>query len=307
MADPIYSINDGAQFTVSELLANPTYFAKPTIDYLTGWDVANVVFEDLGRNNGVIAYDKDPAPFTEEGLATVAEFAEYPTTRAVGSGKSLIASEKEGRMLEFSYEMRDRNQVDRVSKSLEQLRNSAEFSRYKRVKAVLENSEIGSVVATDLWKSSSADPLGDTNEAIEMIVDAAVPDAADGEATYGFDPDTIVMPRSLVGTFVKSEEIRAAFSGNLAADNPVFRGYKGVTAQGYNGLQIVIPRFWYSDRILVLDSRNRPGFVSDTDPLAMFGPYDDPKRDTISYKLSGRRILGVDKPKAAAWITGVKA
>lgn len=306
MAEPIYSVNDGANYTVSELLANPTYFAKPIVDYLVDWDLAGAIFEDLGRNNGSIAYEKEPVPFAADGLETVAEFAEYPTTRAQGGTRVMITGEKEGRMMEFSYDMRDENQVNQVAKSLAQFKNAAEFSRYKRIKALLEASDIGTVTATDLWKNVTGDPLGDTNEAIELIADAAVPDVAEGEATYGFDPDTIVIPRSLMGSFVKSEEVRAAFTGNLATDNPLFAGYKGLTAQGYNGLQIVIPRFWYTDRVLVLDSKNRPGFVSDTNPLSMYGPYDYPERDTIAYKLSGKRIIGFDKPKAAAWITGVK-
>lgn len=307
MANTIYSVNDGAQYTVSELLANPTYFAQPVVDYLVDWDIAKIIFEDLGRNNGSVAYDKDPAPFAADGLETVAEFAEYPTTRNFGGQKILISGEKEGRMLDVSYEMRDENQVDQVIKNLTQFRNSAAFSRYKRVKDVLEASDIGTVTASSAWKDPSADILGDTDEAIEMIADAVIPDVADEEATYGFDPDTMIVPRSLMGSFVKSAEVRAAYTDALAADNPLFTGYKGVTKFGYNGLQIIVPRFWYRDRILVMSSENRPGFVSDTNPLALTGPYDDPRRDMISYKLAGKRIIGVDKPKAAAWITGVKA
>lgn len=307
MVNTIYSINDGAQYTVSELLGTPTAFAKPIVDYLTGWDLANVIFDDVGMNNGSIAYDKDPAPFAEDGLETVAEFAEFPSTRNVTGEKILVSGEKEGRWLDISYEMRDENQVNQVSKNLTQFRNSAALSNYRRLKAVLEASEIGTVTAAAPWKSADADPIGDTGEAIEHIADAEVPGANDDEATYGFEPDTMIVPRSLLGSFVKNEEIRSAYTGNLAGDNPIFRGYQGVTERGFNGLQIIVPRFWYRDRILVLDSENRPGLVSHTRQLAMTGPYDDPKREVIGYKLAQKRILAVDNPKAAAWITGVKA
>lgn len=303
----IYSIDDGAQITVSELLGTPKSFAKPIIDYLVDWDLTSAIFEDVGPNNGSIAYEKDVAPFTEDGLETVAEFAEFPSTRPVSGDKIVVAGEKEGGWLEFSYEMRDENQVGQVRRALTQFRNAAALSRYRRLKAVLEASDIGTVTATAPWKDATADAHGDTSEAIELIADAVVPGAKDGEATYGFIPDTLILPRAMVANLTKNEETRAAFTGDLAADHPVFAGYKGLTKHGYNGLQIIIPRFWYPDRALVLCSENKPGLVSDTRALAMTGPYDDPKRETIGFKQAGKRILAVDNPKAAKWITGVKA
>lgn len=306
MANIIHSVNDGARYTVSELLANPTQFARPMIDFLVGWDLAPVIFEDIGPNNGSVAYDKDPVPFAEHGLETVAEFAEYPAIRAKGSEKIMISAEKEGRWLDVSYEMRDENLVNQVNKNLIQFRNSAALSNARRLRQLLLASDIGAVVASAPWKGDTADILTDTDEAVGHIADAAVPGYDESEATYGFDPDTMIIPRSLAGAFVKDEQTRAAYNGNLAVDNPLFTGYRGVTKTGYNGLQIIIPKYWFSDRILVLDSSNKPGFVSNTKPLALTGPYDDPKRDTIGYKLSQKRILAVDNPKAAAWITGVK-
>lgn len=306
MANIIHSVNDGDRYTVSELLANPTQFARPLIDFLVGWDLARVIFDDIGPNNGSVAYEKDPAPFAEHGIETIAEFAEYPATRAKGSEKIMVSAEKEGRWLDVSYEMRDENRVSQVNKNLIQFRNSAALSNARRLRQLLLASGIGSVAATASWKGDDAELLSDTNEAIEHIADAKVQGYADSEATYGFDPDTMIIPRSLAGSFVKDESTRAAYSGNLATDNPLFTGYRGVTKTGYNGLQIIIPKFWFSDRILVLDSSNKPGFISNTNPLALTGPYDDPKHDTIGYKLSQKRILAVDNPKAAAWITGVK-
>lgn len=306
MVNPIYSIEDGAKYTVSELLGQPKAFAKPIVDYLTEWDLTSALFEDVGLNNGSIAYEKDPAPFTEDGLTTVAEFAEFPSTRPVSGEKILVAGEKEGRWLDFSYEMRDENQVNMVQRALTQFRNAAALSSYRRLKAVLESSGIGTVTAVAPWKATGADPHGDTDEAIELIADALVPNAEDGEATYGFNPDTIVLSRSMVGGLTKNEETRAAFTGDLAADNPIFTGYRGLTKYGYNGLTILVPHFWYRDRALVFCSESKPGLVSDTRPLAMTGPHDDPKRETVGYKLARKRILAVDNPKAAKWITGVK-
>ncbi len=306
MVNTIHSIDDGAQYTVSELLGNPKSFAKPIIDYLVDWDLTGAIFEDVGPNNGSIIYEKDPAPFTTDTLATVAEFAEFPSTRAVTGDKILVAAEKEGRWLDISYDMRDENQVGQVQRALKQFRNSAALSNYRRLKEVLEASEIDTVTATEPWKDVDADPRGDTDEAIEAIVDAIIPGIAASEATYGFDPDTLILPRALAGALTKTEELRSAYVGNLAADNPVFTGYKGVQKYGYNGLQIIIPKFWYSDRALVLDSDNKPGMRSDTRALALTGPYDDPKRETVGYKLARKRILAVDNPKAAMWIAGLK-
>ena len=303
----VQSIHDGAQYTVSELLGAPDIFMKPILQFLTDWDLAKVIFEDVGSNSGSIAFEKDMAPFTVDGLATVAEFAEYPSTIGVTAEKILVAAEKEGRWLDISYEMRDENKVDQVNRLLIQFRNAAAYSNYARLKATLEAStELGSVVAANPWRSTNADVWGDTDKAIEKIADAEIPSGIDKDATYGFDPTAMIVPRSMASAFVKTEELRAAYEGNLDASSPMFSGYKGVTARGFNGLQIIIPKFWYKDRILVFDENNRPGLVSHTKQLEMTGPYDEPRHDKVGYKLSQKRVLAIHNPKAAAWITGIK-
>lgn len=308
MTTPIttHSIHDGVTFSVSELLGMPELFIKPILEYITDWDLASAIFEDVGDNNGSIAYEKDVAPFTVDGLETIAEFAEYPSTLPVSAGKIVAAAEKEGRWLDISYEMRDENKVDQVNRSLTQFRNAATYSNYERLKSVLEKSDIGTVAAAAGWRTSDADIFGDTDKAIEKIADAEIPDVVQSEATYGFDPTAMVVPRSLASSFIKTEELRSAYEGNLDNTNPVFAGYKGVTARGFNGLQIIIPKFWYKDRILVIDENNKPGLVSHTKRLEMTGPFDEPRHDKVGYKLSQKRVLAVHNPKAAAWITGIK-
>lgn len=300
-----HSIHDGVQYTVSELMGAPEIFIKPILEFLTDWDLTSAIFEDVGPNNGSVGYEKDVAPFALDGLETIAEFAEYPATITVTGEKIMAAAEKEGRWLDFSYEMRDENKVDQVNRALTQFRNAAAYSNYERLKSVLDKGGIGTVAAAATWKTKSADVFGDVDKAIDKIADAEIPSEMKKEATYGFDPTTMIVPRSKASAFVKTEELRSAYEGNLDQSNPAFAGYKGVTARGFNGLQIIIPKFWYKDKILVLDENNKPGLVSHTKRLEMTGPYDDPRRDKVGYKLSQKRILAVHNPKAAAWITGV--
>lgn len=304
MVDTIYSVHDGNKYTVSDLLGMPKAIAKPIVDYLTEWDLTAALFRNAGPNNGSVLYERDAAPFTELGLETVAEFAEIPTTRAVAGTKVAAIAEKEGRALEISYEMRDENQVGQVSKSITQLQNSALLSSTRRVKAVLEAADIPAVQATDVWSADTADIINDVNDAIETVADAEVPGYEESdEATYDFDPDTLVVPRSLLGAFAKNADVRSVWNGNVADQNPL---YKGFTNQQFMGLNILVPKFWYKDRILVTSSQEL-GFVSDTRPLAMRGPIDKPENELIRYQLTRKRIVAVDSPKAGAWITGVKA
>lgn len=304
MVDTIYSVNDGNQYTVSDLMGMPKAIAKPIVDYLTEWDLATVLFRDAGPNNGSVLYEKDAAPFTEQGLETVAEFAEIPTTRAVAGTKVAAIAEKEGRALEISYEMREENQVGQVSKSITQLQNSALLSSTRRIKAVLEASDIPTVQATSAWTSDTAKIIQDVSDAIEQIDDAEVPGYENSEeAEYDFEATTMVMPKGLRGAFGLSDDVRSLYIGNIASENPLYKGW--ANAQ-FNGLNIVFPKFWYKDRILI-NSGTELGFYSDTRPLAMRGPIDKPENELVRYQLTRKRIVAVDTPKSAAWITGVKA
>lgn len=304
MVNTIYSVNDGAQYTVSDLMGMPKAIAKPIVDYLKDWDLANALFRDGGDNNGSVLYEKDAAPFTELGLETVAEFAEIPTTRAVAGTKVTAIAEKEARALEISYEMRDENQSGQVAKSITQLKNSALLSSTRRTKQVLEAGGIPTVQAAGAWTGSSADIISDVYDAIETIADAEVPGYENqDEATYDFEADTLIVPRGLLGAFSKDVNVRSVWNGDIAHENPLYKGFAG---QSFAGLNIVVPKFWYKDRILVTSAQEL-GFYSDTRKLRMDGPYDKPENELVRYQLSRKRVLAVDTPKAAAWITGVKA
>jgi len=302
MASTIYSVNDGAQITVSELLGMPKVIAKPLVDYLTEWDVATALFRNGGSNNGSVLYEKDAAPFTAHGLETVAEFAEIPTTRNVVGEKVVAIAEKEGRALEISYEMRDENQTNQVATNVKQLRNSALLSSTNRIKAVLDSSDIPAEAAGAAWNASGADIIDDVARAIEAIADAEVPGYAADEATYDYEPDTILVPRSVLGAFQKNQDVRSVYVGDIAHENPV---YKGALGTQFMGLNVVAPKYWYKDKILVTSS-DELGFYSDTRPLSMAGPFDKPENELVRYQLTRKRIVAVDSPASACWITGIK-
>ena len=211
MVETIYSVQDGPQITVSELLGMPTAIAKPMVDYLTDWDLSKQLFRDGGTNNGSVLYEKDAAPFAAHGLETVAEFSEIPTTRGVAGSKVVAIAEKEGRALEISYEMEQENRQNTVATLIQQMKNSALLSSTRRIKDVLTASDIPSVAASKAWTDPTADIIGDSMSAIEEIADAAVPGYEDDEATFDFEPDTMIVPRSMVGHFSKNENVRAVW------------------------------------------------------------------------------------------------
>lgn len=299
---PIHSINDGEKYTVSQLMADPKAITTPILTFLEEWDLAKFLLRDGGANQGSVVFDQDAVPLTEDGLETIPEFSEVPTTRMVGGKQVTALSEVEGRALEISYQMRDYNKVDQVKKGIQQLQNSALFKSSQRLKSLVTASDIDAIPASAPWGGSGSAVVRDVYAAIEGIVDAEVPGFEDDDVSYTYEPTHMIIPRGAIGAFMQDDQVRSLYQGNIASENPT---YKGVQTFNFAGLTVVCPKFWFKDRILITEP-GVLGFYSDAQSLVMRGPVDKSENRLVRYQLDRDRALGIDQSKAGMWITGIK-
>ncbi|MGO3084259.1 hypothetical protein [Ancrocorticia populi] len=300
----IHSIHDGAKYTVDQLMADPKAITTPILTFLEEWDLAKFLLRDGGSNLGSVVFEKDAVPMTEDALETVPEFSEVPTTRMVGGKQVTALSEVEARALSISYQMRDYNKVDQVKRGIQQLQNRAVYDSSQRLKTLVTSVDTGieSIPASAPWGGTGSAVVHDVYAAIEAVVDAEVPGFEGQDVSYTYEPTTMIMPRGAIGAFLQDEEVRSLYVGNIASENPV---YKGVQSFQFAGLTVVCPKFWFKDRILITEP-GALGFYSDAQSLIMRGPMDKPETREVRYQLERDRALGIDQPKAGVWITGIK-
>ena len=304
MTNTIYSINDGVQYTVSDLMAEPLAIAEPIVNWVTEWDITNYLFRNAGPNQGSVVFERGVAPFTEDGLEEVAETATIPATRAVGGTKVMDIAHKLGRALEISYEMRDFNRMQQVQTSIDQLRNAAALSNSLAFEKALDEADVESVQAAAPWGETGSNLIKDVGDAIRAVKTSKVPGQDHGY--YGNKPTVMIMPDSLTEAFNEDEKTLKLYSTQGADRHPFFRdeNFRADTGATFRNLRIVTPLVWPEDKILILDPA-RFGFYSDARPLGMQGPIDKPENELVRYQLTQMRVLGVQNPAAGVWLTGV--
>lgn len=300
MTTTLHSINDGPVYTVSQLMADPKQITQPIMKFVEEWDLAKFLFRDGGANQGSVTFERDAAPLTEDGLETLAEFEEVPTTRMVGGQVVTELSETEGRALSISDDMRDFNKVGQVKKGIEQLKNAAVYNAAKKLRTLALAADIPEIPASAAWGDSGSAVIHDVFSAVESITGAEVPGHEDVE--WDYEAEVMVAPRSIQGALLQDEQVRSLYVGNIADQNPAYKGFQNFS---FAGLRVVFPKFWFSDRILITKP-GALGFYSDARKLHMEGPIDmRPTRET-RYQLIRSRALGLDQTQAGAWITGIK-
>ena len=129
-----------------------------------------------------------------------------------------------------------------------------------------------------------------------------------GETTEGYEADTTVFPTSITPVVLDNEDFLKVYRGNIAGESIA---YKGKLPSDVLGMLALTARFWPSDRVLVTQ-RKTVGFYTDPRPLEVTpmypegnGPNGGP---TEAHRTDAtmKRAMGIDQPKAACWIAGVK-
>ncbi len=307
MTTPVVSINDGGAVTVNQLMADPYTIPARILELLDNSFLTDVIFRDAGPNAaGMVSFEASTPLFLGADVEEVAEFGEIP----VGAGQRglprIAIGTKQGLGVRVSKEMRDENRVDDVNRQVTQLTNTMIRAEERALRQLTLDPSIPTIAATAAWNGTTAKIRRDIGAAREAV-ESARPDGATTEDVLGFEPDTIVFPGAITNTLMDNEEFLKVYTGDLAGENIAYSGRLPGQVMGLTPLK---SRFWFTNRVLVLQ-RKVLGFRSSTRPLQvtpMYGEGGGPNGGpTESWRCDAtrKRVLGVDQPKAAAWITGI--
>jgi len=308
MATTITSVTDGGRTTVADLVGAPLAIPARVIEMLSGASIVEALLRDAGGNtNGLVSYEESTPLFLDGDEETVAEFGEIPVAAGQRGLPRIAVGLKRALAIRVSREMRDENKIDQVNTQLRQLVNTMIRAELRGLRALLLNPAIPTIPAAAAWDTSGARIRHDIFAA-EEVIGSAKPATGQDDDSFSFEADTIAMHGGLKPVLMDNDEFLAIYKDSLAEENPAYTGTLPRTIGGLTGLT---SRFWPRDRVLVTEA-GTVGFYSDTRPLESTplygegggpngGPTESWRSDT-----SRKRVLGVDQPFAACWITGVR-
>lgn len=308
MANSVSSVHDGNRLTVSDIIGQPTWIAERVIDNLDGAMITDALYRDAGESSLAVSYREAAAPYLDEDAEDVAEFAEIPVANLSKGALKTLVGKKVAKAVRVSYEMRKFNQIDLVNKQITALQNTMIRSDVRSVYAAFDNSSVTAVPASAAWTGTSGDPVGDVFDAIEAIQAAHAED--DENANFGYNPDIMVAHPTAITALLRNEAVQKLYIGDAATENPL---YKGALPTSLFGLTVLSSR-WADPTKVIIAEAGAVGFRTDAMPLEMTALYAEGGNEqhggpTMSYRADAwrARIVGVDGPKAAHIVTGVRA
>jgi hypothetical protein len=307
MGTSIVSVSDGTRFTVSDLIKQPLFVPTKLKELMENQFISEALLRNAGANpSGVVAYREGDPTFLDQDVQDIAEFGEIPVSSGqLGIPRTAYAVKK-ALGIRVSKEMIDENDIDAVNKQMTSLRNTFIRANDRMAKALLSSAAVPTLPVSAAWDVALGKPRTDITRAIEKVTTAAPAEATEDEY-YGFAPDTIVLHPGLLATLMDNEQILRVFNGNIANESIA---YTGAIPGSLLGLSVIQSRTFPIDKALILE-RGTVGFYSDTRPLqftALYpegnGPNGGP-RETWRSDASHKRVMGLDQPKAAIWLTGL--
>ncbi|MBM4577751.1 hypothetical protein GS452_08635 [Rhodococcus hoagii] len=125
---------------------------------------------------------------------------------------------------------------------------------------------------------------------------------------FGYSPNAILAHPRAITTLIRNDKIQSKYIGDLASENPLYKGTMTQTICGLTGSAVAVDG---PDEGHVLET-GVAGFYSDTYPLQMTPVYEEGGNSgaggpTMSWRSDAfrKRILGVDNPGAVFTITGI--
>ncbi|AOE44027.1 major head protein [Gordonia phage Petra] len=304
---PVVSIDDGNNITVDQVMGNPRAIPQRVIDLVRDNIMGEAFFRNAGNPGSLLVQFQRSTPlFLDGDPEAVAEFGEIPVFD-LGEGLPEVArGVKVGAAVRVSREMRDFNQIDKVRKQVTGTANTVIRANDSAFREAIEDASVPEHAATAAWDAVSPKIRTDIKEAAKTVASAL----HDGDPTKpkGYVPDTLVLNSSLLYDFMDDDEFNKIYVGNVA-DQSI--RYTGKLPNKVLNLNVLHSPLWPLDRALVAQ-RNVIGFYADPRSLESTGLYPEGGGPNGGPTESWRsdttqiRMIGVDEPEAACWITGIQ-
>lgn len=255
---------------------------------------------------GVVLYEESTPLFAGGGDApVVAEYGEIPAARGKFGKPMAVRTVKRALALEYSLEMRNRDNVGAVDTQLIQIKNT--FIRTWEnafLSAILNNPRVNTMPASGLWNASTTKVRTDLAEA-SLIVEESDSDTVDGsgEDKLDFEPDTLVVSKRTRTDFIESDDVNKLFLGSPAVRESL--QYTGKMPKQFFGLDVVVSRRLPPNLAIVMQ-RKIIGGISNERPLAVSPTQYDGRREVFYQNVVRQSAIFIDQPKAACIITGIR-
>lgn len=309
MTQQIVSVNDGGGVTIHDVKGNPMWIPNKVIEMLTGQFLEEFFLRDAGPNpNGLVGFRTARPIYLGQDIADLVEFEEIPIAAGERGIPMIAVGTRKGLGIRVSKDMLDEGNLLEVQDQIIQLVNTFIRSRALALRALLSNPAIPTIPAGAAWDTASGRPRKDIANAEEIIASANVGQVANAEDEFGYVADSIGFAASLKPVLMDNDNFAEVYNRDATVSEDI--RYTGKLPKQVLGLDAAAARYWPKDRVLVAE-RKRVGFYSDTRPLQSTGLYPEGNGPnggpTESWRsdTTAKRVMGVDNPLAACWITGV--
>lgn len=295
--------------TLDEMMKDPTVIPNRLKAQIESLDHEALFFRRAENNQGVISFEEAKAEdFSSEGIEEIAEFAEIPVDFPEDEKARKVAySIKTGRGLRVSWEQRNENKVDAVSRAMQDLVRKMRRHSVHTIDKAFEKANVPVLQADAPW-ASGGNVIQDIIDGINAVQGAT--DDDDPNLRYDYDPDTILMHPLTMTQMLLSEQVQKYYIGNMASENPVFKGLTTTVIAGQ--LQVAKSKLILPGDVYIFE-RGAPGFMSDQLPLTVTPLMQEAPGDpsiggrTMAWRsdIVRKRAVGIDNPKSVVKLTGV--
>jgi hypothetical protein len=295
------SSNDGYRLTVNTLIKRPTVIRERILKLADQQFITDQVLRKVQDiPSGVVLYSESTPLYANGGPSVVAEGGEIPLITAnLGIGKA-ARSVKRAYGIEFTEEMRRRNDMDRVNTSITQVVNS--------MKAAWEDAFLAQALA-GFASTASGTAWATATDVRSTLANAMLAiQLADAESTdqtgvqkFGFEPDTLILHHARAMDLALNSDMNKYFVGSDRTANA-----DKLTLPGLLFGQFKVVKSWrVPTNSAILLEAGTVGGIADERAMDVTPLKEDVNRETWRCNVVRQSAIFLDQPKAARVITGI--
>lgn len=300
-AVPTVSSTDGFRITVNTLIKRPTVIRERILSLANQQFMVDEVLRHVQDiPSGVVLYNESTPLYANTGPSVVAEGGEIPLVTAnLGTPKS-ARSVKRAFGIEFTEEMRRRNDMDRVNTSLQQVINSMKVA-WEDTFLAQAYAAFTTIASGTPW--ATATTVRRTLANAMLAIQLADADTVDqtGVQKFGFQPDTLIMHHSRAMDLALNDDMNKYFVGSdrtASADK--------LALSGLLFGQFRVVKSWRvpPTQALLVEAKTVGG-IADERPLDVTPLYENKNTETWRANVLRQSALFIDQPKAGLLLTGI--
>lgn len=297
------SSQDGYRLTVNTLLKRPTIVRERILRMADQQFITDTVLRKVQDvPSGVVLYNESTPLYANGGPSVVAEGGEIPLITAnLGIGKA-ARTIKRAFGIEFTEEMRRRNDMDRVNTSITQVVNS--------MKAAWEDAFLSQAIA-GLASTASGTAWATATDVRSTLANAMLAiQLADAESVdqtgvqkFGFEPDTLILHHARAMDLALNSDMNKYFVGS-GSPNSAYADK--LTLPGLLFGQFKVVKSWrVPTNSAILLEAGTIGGIADERPLDVTPMEHNSMNETWRCNVVRQSAIFLDQPKAGRVITGI--